>query len=232
MRPNENQEVISIIELFDLLRRNLLIIFAGIIVGFIISIGISTYRYQHQVTITRYSLTTLISVDSLSLSEKSLVMVNYTLSHPEVLNASTHKLNSPGADYLVASRNSDEEGIIIFEISGTHKESLAQISREIFNRVKPIIELTLFEVELRRLEINNPVITSQITFNQANWLLNAILGVVIGGVFSVFYVMGVYFLSPKIVSDYELETIFNSKILGKFANKSRKSILRKFYEVR
>jgi capsular polysaccharide biosynthesis protein len=232
MKPNEYQEVISITELFNLLKRNLLIIFTGVIVGFILSIGVSTYRYQTQITITRYSLSTLISVDSLSLSQESLAMVNYTLSHPEVLTASIRKLNSPSADYLVASRNSDEEGIIIFEISGTHKESLAQISREIFNRVKPIVELTLFEVELRRLEINNPVITSQITFNRANWILNAILGVVIGGVFSVFYVLGMYFMSPYIVSDFELESVFNSKILGKFASKSRKSILRKFYEVR
>jgi capsular polysaccharide biosynthesis protein len=232
MKPQENQEMISIIELFDLLRRNLVLIIISSLLGLMLSLGYSTYRYVNQETTYIYSLTTLISVTTPVLTPESLAMINFTLSHPDNLSYATRRIGLSDLDYTVSSRNSEEEGIIIFVIEGIEKVPLTQLSRDIFNRVKPIVETSLFEVELRKLEINNPVIVSQTTSNQASWVLNSILGVMLGFVVSIFYVMGSYFLSPHIISDYELETVFNSKILGKFVDKPRKSILRKLFEVR
>lgn len=232
MKPYENQEVISIIELFDLLRRNLVLITVSIILGLLLSLGYSTYRYMNQETTYVYSLTTLISVNSPVITPESLTLINFSLSHPEVLNHAIRRFNLSVDDFSVTSRNSEEEGILLFVIEGTSKEPLTPLTRDIFNRVKPIVETTLFNVELQKLEINNPVITSQTTSNRASWVLNSILGMMFGFVTSIFYVMGIYFLSPNIVSDHELETVFKTKILGKFIGKPRDSILRKMFEVR
>lgn len=232
MSSHENHEVISIIELFDLLRRNLVLITVSIVLGLLLSLGYSSYRYVNQETEYLYSLTTLISVNTPVLTPESLAMINFSLSHPDVLNQATRRLDLSDLDYSVTSQNSEEEGIIIFVIEGNDKTPLTQLSRDIFNRVKPIVETSLFEVELRKLEINNPVIISKTTSNQASWVLNSIFGIILGFIVSIFYVMGVYFLSPHMISDYELETVFDSKILGKFVRKPRKSFIRKVFEVR
>jgi len=229
---NQNEmEVIGLVELIGILKKNLHLILLGVLIGLMIGVGFSAYRYSQQQVINQYSLTTLVSVDTLALTEESIAMINFTLSHPENVLKAQRKLNISGK-YDVKSSMSEEEGVLLLKVEGSNGPELTRLVRELFNIAKPIVESTLLEVEIRKLEVNSPIIISTTTLNQANWMLYTFVGVFMGGILALLYVFGHYFLSPVVISTYELQRLFNAPMIGRFASSHKRSLLNRIFEVR
>lgn len=231
MENYENNDIISILEIITVLRRNLGFILMVSLLGLVLSTGYSLYRTTQYTITNEYSLTTLINVDTLSLSEENIAMISFTLSHPENVLQAQRKLDISG-EYEVQAKLGDEEGIILLTINGNQGPALLRLSRELFNITKPIVESTLLDVELRKLEINSPIIISTTSSNDVNWVLNSLLGLFVGLFASVFYVLSYYFLAPSVVTEREIERLFGTKIIGHFVQTQPKSILKKLFEVK
>lgn len=229
---NQNEiEVIGLVELIGILKKNLHLILLGVFVGLMIGVGFSAFRDSQQQVINQYSLTTLVSVDTLALTEESIAMINFTLSHPENVLKAQRKLNISGK-FDVKSTMSEEEGVLLLKVEGDNGPELTRLSRELFNISKPIVESALIEVEIRKLEVNSPIIISTTTLNQANWVLYTIVGVFMGGIISLLYIFGHYFLSPIFISTNELQRLFNAPMIGQFTSSQKNSFLKRIFEVR
>lgn len=232
MKTHENQDEVSVLELYGLIRRNLVFIVWSVVLSVFIALFISGGSYIFARSADEYSLTTNFSLTGDDIKEQTVTIILNSFSHSSVLKPIEKKLNINLSEYNVVSKRTDNIGIMQLVVEGPDASKLNNFSIEIFNQVKPLIETAIPNVELRMLDISSPIVISQ--SNQAifNLMFSTFLGILIGGMLSVFYVFVVYFMSPNIIEDYELESLFETRILGKFLSNPKKQTLRKFFEVR
>ncbi|MBS3972451.1 MAG: hypothetical protein KGZ84_05525 [Erysipelotrichia bacterium] len=232
MQNQQYEEEISLLELLDVLRRNLKLITMLIILGLLSSIilsGISFYRNRE---VNSYSVETQIILSGSLNNEQGITLIVNTLSHVSSLNSALTTLKIENSNYKLTSQYDSDSGLLAYKVEGSNSETITQISTEIFKLVKPIIEGAFPSVEIREFQTSEPVLVPKINENNVNWLMNIILGIILSGMFAVFYVFAVYFMSPYIITDNDFESLFDSKVLGKFTGKTPKSKLRKLLEVR
>ena len=232
MQTYENQGEISIFELIDIFRRNLIFIIWCVLVSLLIALFLSGVSFFLNREVDTFNLTTNISLSGNDLSEQKVSIITNTFSHSNIVSPSKAKLDITSSDYSVIAKRSDDVGILQLVVEGPDASKLTDLSNEVFNLVKPLVETAFPSVELRKLEISTPVLIPQSTQPNVNWVGNSVLGIMLGGMLSVFYIFVMYFMSPYIVQDNDLESLFNTKILGRFVGKPKKQTLRKFFEVR
>jgi len=232
MQTYKNQEEINIFEIIDLLRRNLIFIIWSLVISLFIALLLSGISFFLNRDVATYSLTTNISLSDSELSDQIVTMINNSLSHPNTLLQAENKLEIDNSNYSVIAKRGDDVGILQLIVEGPDSAQLTGLSNEILSYGKPLIETVFPMVELRKLGISTLVLVPQSTQPIVNWVLNSVLGIMLGGMISVFYIFVIYYMSPNIVKDNELESLFNSKILGRFVGKPKKQTLRKFFEVR
>jgi capsular polysaccharide biosynthesis protein len=232
MQSYENKDEIGIFELIDLIRRNLKFIFLSVFIGLFIASIFSGASIIMNKSTAMYSLTTHLSLTGDEITEQTVTVIVNSFSHSSVISPAKSKLGLNDASYKVIAKRSHSVGILQLIVEGPDETKLTPLSNEVFNNIKPLVESAIPDLELRKLEISTPKPAIQTIKASSNLALNSVLGVLIGGILSVFYVIVVYFMSPYIVKDNELETLFNTKILGRFISNSQKSIIRKLLEVR
>lgn len=232
MQNYQNEEEISILELIDVLRRNLKLIILVVILGIFSSLLITSISFVRNREVNSYSVETQIILGGSLNNEQGIALIVNTLSHVSSLNSALTTLKIENNNYIVTSNYDANSGLISYKVEGSNSETITQISTEIFKLVKPIIEGAFPSIEIRELQTSEPVLVPKINENNVNWLMNIILGIILSGMIAVFYVFAVYFMSPFIVTDNDFESLFESKVLGKFTGKTRKSKLRKLFEVR
>lgn len=232
MQSYENHDEVGIFELTDLIRRNFKLIIWSVITGLLIAIIFSTFSLFLNKNVAKYNLTTNMSLTGDDITEQTVTIIVNSFTHSSILTPVVTKLGLSPTDYQVLAKRGDSVGILQLIVEGTETSSLTRLSNEVFNMVKPLVETAIPNMELRKLEISTPKPLLQSTRANVNWIRNSVLGFLLGGMLSVLYVLVVYFMSPNIIKDGELETLFNTRILGKFANKSQKPTIRKFLEVK
>lgn len=232
MQNNENKDELSIFELIDLFRRNLKLIIWSVIISLFITLLLTGISLLFNKNVANYSLTTQMSLTGEEITEQTVTVVVNSFSHSSIVTPALTKLGIYSSDYRIVAKRSHSVGILQLIVEGPNASLLTPLSNEVFNTVKPLVETAIIDLELRKLEISIPEPALQSTQARVNWILNSVLGILLGGMVSVFYIFAVYFMSPNIVEDNELETIFRTKILGRFINDSQKPTVRKFFEVR
>lgn len=232
MQNHQNEEEINFLELLDVLRRNLKLITMLIILGVLSSIVLSSISFVRNREINSYSVETQIILGGSLNNDQGITLIVNTLSHVSSLNSALNSLKIENSNYKLTSQYDSDSGLLSYKVEGSNSETITQISNEVFKLVKPIIEGAFPSIEIRELQTSEPVLVPKINENNVNWLMNIILGIILSGMLAVFYVFAVYFMSPFIVTDNELEMLFDTKVLGKFTGKTPKSKLRNLLEVR
>lgn len=232
MQTFENKKEISILELVDLFRRNFNIILWTVVISLTATLALSTFSYVLDKDVINYSLSTNISVNGDDIGVEIVTLISNSLSHPSILEQAQSRLGLSTSDYKIVSRSGSNPEILQLTVIGSDSSKLALLSNELIFLGKALIEDALPTLELRKLEISSPTVLPHSTKSNVNWILNSVFGVVLGVLISLFYIFVVFFMSPTIILDNELETLFDTKILGRFVDKPRKQTIRKFFEVR
>lgn len=231
MENYEVQEEISLFELFDLIRRNLVLILVSVVVGLVLSLGISgVSAWRNPITYT-YTSNATVSLVGEEVSSEQVKVSTSIITHPEVLKSSLSVLKITEGSFVVRVEKVDDSDIFVVKVTGPTADLTRKVTNEILNQSKLLIDSTVLNINMNVLELGDLDSTPAKVGTSVNWILNAFIGMILGGMLSVFYVFGVYFVSPNMIDNQSLERLLDSKVIGSFVE-TKQSGKRKLFEVR
>lgn len=223
---------ISLQDLLSTFYRNRYFIIAVSLVG--LFLGLIAGVVQQQRSPVQYSYRAQVTMALANEEERGNqpeVFLHLTKSRDIVEAAKTH-LRITSGEYRISTESSTKPGEFEVYSEGPNREHAIQLVNEVVARAQTLVNPAFTMGQNRIVQSGRVDSAPTVTSTPRNPALATVLGLILGGMISVFSVLGIIFLRGTVQQDSEIEKILKVPVLTTIQHGAPKSLLKKIMCVR